>query len=98
MRDKHLIFDGLVDDPCPFCGVPYPKVKADYSDKVRTWFVYVECSYCKARGGFSTSGEETTKEEKARTTMKAIENWKMRETCDYCAARKKVKKRLRRKV
>ena len=98
MRDKNYTFDGLVSEPCPFCSVPYPNIKADFSDKVRTWFVYVECRYCKARGGFATVGEEPTRDEKAKAMTKAIENWKMRDLCGLCIVKKKVKKRLRRKV
>ena len=62
---------------CPFCGYK-AKVMGNYSIKNDSFYIFVQCLKCGARGKTYT-GEEIEKEgNESKASLKAIEAWNTR--------------------
>lgn len=69
---------------CPFCGSGNQWIRRDFSKKLNMWFVYVECSECRARGGYEKlKGENPSKDDKQEADSMAVANWDTRENEPY---------------
>ena len=52
----------MINKPCPHCGGD-AFLTANYSQRVRRYFVYVKCDICGAQGKAYTSAEDPAEQE-----------------------------------